>query len=305
MTETKSKRIPFDADLVRRLVASQFPQWAHLPVSPVTFGGKNNTTFHLGDEMSVRLPSARAYVAQVEKEQAWLPRLAPLLPLPIPEPVGLGEPGEGYPWPWSVYRWIEGETAALDRIPDLPRFARDLAGFLRALQAIDVADGPAAGQHNFFRGGPLATYDAQTRQAITDLGGSIDGATALVIWEQALAAEWSNPPVWLHGDVAAGNLLVKDGKLSAVIDFGILGVGDPACDLAIAWTLLHGEARAAFREALPLDAGTWARGRGWTIWKALIVAAGLPGSSEDEMARSRLIIADLVGEHSQSTSSRP
>ena len=301
MTETK--RIPFDADLARRLVAGQFPQWAHLPVRPVLFGGKNNTTFHLGDEMSVRLPSARAYVAQVEKEQAWLPRLAPLLPLPIPEPVGLGEPGEGYPWPWSVYRWIEGETAALGRIPDLPRFARDLAGFLRVLQALDVTDGPAASQHNFFRGGPLATYDDQTRKAIEDLGDSIDGATALAIWEQALAAQWTNPPVWLHGDVAAGNLLVRDGKLSAVIDFGILGVGDPACDLAIAWTLLHGEARAAFREALPLDDGTWARGRGWTIWKALIVAAGLPGSGEDEMSRSRAIIADLVGEHTMS--SRP
>ncbi|MDO8802410.1 aminoglycoside phosphotransferase family protein [Phenylobacterium sp.] len=297
MTETKTKRIAFDADLVGRLVAAQFPQWAHLPVRPVVFGGKNNTTFHLGDEMSVRLPSARAYVAQVEKEQAWLPRLAPHLPLPIPEPVGLGEPGEGYPWPWSVYRWIEGETAALDRIGDLRQFARDLAGFLKVLQSTDVTDGPAAGQHNFFRGGPLATYDEQTRKAIDDLGDSIDGAAALEIWEQALAAEWNNPPVWLHGDVAAGNLLVRDGKLSAVIDFGILGVGDPACDLAIAWTLLHGQARAAFREALPLDNGTWARGRGWTIWKALIVAAGLPGSSDEEMARSRAIIGDLVSEH--------
>ncbi|MBP6547056.1 MAG: aminoglycoside phosphotransferase family protein [Phenylobacterium sp.] len=303
MTEPKSKRIPFDADLVRRLVASQFPQWAHLPVSPVAFGGKNNTTFHLGDQLSVRLPSARAYVAQVEKEQAWLPRLAPHLPLPIPEPVGLGAPGEGYPWPWSVYRWIEGETAALERIADLPQFARDLAGFLSALQALDVTDGPIAGQHNFFRGGPLATYDDQTRKAIADLGHSIDGATALAIWERALAAEWTNPPVWLHGDVAAGNLLVKDGRLGAVIDFGILGVGDPACDLAIAWTLLQGQARTAFREALPMDEGTWARGRGWTIWKALIVAAGLPGSDEAEQTKSRAIIADLVGEHI--TSSRP
>ena len=289
-------RIPFDAALVRRLVAAQFPQWAHLPVRPVIFGGKNNTTFHLGEEMSVRLPRARHYVAQVEKEQAWLPRLAPHLPLPIPEPVGLGRAGEGYPWPWSVYSWIEGETADRADIPDLPQFARDLAGFLTALQAIDVADGPVAGQHNFFRGGPLATYDDQTRQAIVDLGDSIDGGAALAVWEQALAAEWTHPPVWLHGDVAAGNLLVKDGRLNAVIDFGILGVGDPACDLAIAWTLLHGPARAAFGEALPLDAATWARGRGWTIWKALIVAAGLPGSSDEERAASRAIIADLVGE---------
>ncbi|CAN5493473.1 aminoglycoside phosphotransferase family protein [soil metagenome] len=293
-----AKRTPIDADLARRLVAAQFPQWAHLPVSPVILGGKNNTTFHLGEEMSVRLPSARHYVAQVEKEQAWLPRLAPHLPLPIPEPVGLGQPGEGYPWPWSIYRWIEGETAALDRISDLPGFARDLAGFLTALQAIDVTDGPVAGQHNFFRGGALATYDAQTRQAIIDLGAGIDGAAALAIWEQALAAEWMGPPVWLHGDVAAGNLLVRDGHLSAVIDFGILGVGDPACDLAIAWTLLHGEARQAFGQALPLDAGTWDRGRGWTIWKALIVAAGLPGSSDEERVKSRAIIADLVGERS-------
>ncbi|WP_340646430.1 aminoglycoside phosphotransferase family protein [Phenylobacterium sp.] len=292
-----SRRVVPDAALVARLIAAQFPQWAGLPVRPVTFGGRNNTTFHLGETMSVRLPAAKAYVAQVEKEQRWLPVLAPHLPLPIPTPLGLGLPGEGFPAPWSVFGWIEGETAALDRIGDLPQFARDLAGFLTALQAIDVTDGPVAGQHNFFRGGALATYDDQTRQAITALGDSIDGAVALAIWEQALAADWTNPPVWLHGDVAAGNLLVKDGALSAVIDFGILGVGDPACDLAIAWTLLHGEARAAFREALPLDAATWARARGWTIWKALIIVAGMSGASDEELAKSWLIIADLVGEH--------
>lgn len=291
---TDAEPITIDADLARRLVTAQFPQWAHLPVTPVAFSGHDNRTFHLGEAMTVRLPSAAPYAAQAEKEQLWLPRLAPRLPLPIPAPLGLGRASEAFPWCWSVYGWIEGQAAERASIPNRVQFARDLAAFLTALHAIDASEGPAAGQHNFFRGGPLATYDRQTRKAIGLLG--LDGRVTEV-WEAALASEWRGRPVWVHGDVAAGNLLVRDGRLSAVIDFGILGVGDPACDLAIAWTFLDGEARAAFREVLPLDADTWTRGLGWTLWKALIVAAGLSGSSEEDMARSRTIIADLVAEH--------
>ena len=286
-----------DADLAMRLVAAQFPQWAGLPVRPVANGGKNNTTFHLGDAMSVRLPSAKWYVAQVEKEQAWLPRLAPHLPLPIPSPLAQGEPGEGYPWPWSIYGWIEGETASAERITDMPRFAADLAGFLKALQAIDASEGPGAGRHNFFRGGPLATYDEQTRQALKALEGKIDTAAATEVWEAALAARWEGAPVWLHGDVSTGNLLVREGVLSAVIDFGILGVGDPSSDLVIAWTFFQGESREAFRAGAPLDEGTWARARGWALWKALIVHSGIVGGNPYDTEHSPRIIADLLAEH--------
>ena len=285
-----------DAALAHRLVAAQFPHWAALPVRPVAHGGWDNRTFHLGDAMTVRLPSAARYVAQVEKEQLWLPRLATGLPLPIPSPIAMGRPGEGYPWPWSVYGWIEGETAAIAPVVDRRRFAGDLAGFLAALHRIDTTGGPEAGPHSFFRGGPLATYDTETRRAIASLDGRIDADAATEVWEAALAASWNGPPVWVHGDIAAGNLLVRDGYLSAVIDFGCCAIGDPACDLAIAWTFFDGEARATFRAALPVDPATWARGRGWALWKALIVLAALSANPMDA-EKSPRIIGDLIAEH--------
>ncbi len=220
--------------------------------------------------MSVRLPSAAGYAAQVEKEHRWLPRLAPLLPLAIPEPLALGAPGEGYPWPWSVYRWLDGAPAWPGQVADMPGFARDVAGFLAALYRIDAAGGPPAGQHNFHRGGALAVYDAETREALERLGAAVDADALTAVWETALATRWSAPPVWVHGDIAEGNLLVRDGRLAAVIDFGSSGVGDPSCDLVIAWTTFERAGRRAFRAALPFDAATWARARGWAVWKALI-----------------------------------
>jgi aminoglycoside phosphotransferase (APT) family kinase protein len=290
--------VEIDTALAGRLVAAQFPRWAALPVRPVAGGGWDNRTFRLGEEMLVRLPSAERYVAQVAKEQFWLPRLAPRLPLPIPAPLAMGAPGEGYPWPWSVYRWIEGATAAASIIDDV-KLAVDLAHFLAALQRLDAEGGPVAGAHNFFRGGPLTVYDAETRRAVAKLGGRIDAGAVLAVWDTALAADWRGPPVWVHGDVTAGNLLVQGGRLSAVIDFGCCGVGDPACDLAVAWTYLEGEAREAFRAALPLDAETWARARGWTLWKALIVWAALPGANPLDAEKSARVVRDLLAEHFQ------
>jgi aminoglycoside phosphotransferase (APT) family kinase protein len=286
-----------DDTLVRRLVAAQFPRWADLPVRPVARGGWDHRSFHLGEQMIVRLPSAADYALQVEKEHCWLPRLAPLLPLPIPAPLALGEPQDGYPWSWSIYRWLEGDTAAPERIADLCDFATDLARFLVALQRIDPTEGPAPGPHNFHRGGPLTTYDAQTRQAIAALKGRIDVDAATDVWEAALASTWHGSPVWIHGDVSAGNLLVQAGRLSSVIDFGLLGVGDPACDLSIAWTLFEGESREVLHATLALDAGTWTRARGWTLWKALIVEAGLTDANAAEAAQARRIIDDVLADH--------
>lgn len=285
-----------DTDLVRRLIAAQFPQWRHLPVRPVAFGGWDNRTFHLGNDMTVRLPSAAPYALQVEKEHRWLPRLAPLLPPPIPVPLAMGKPGEDYPWQWSVYRWIDGETAKTAEIADRRQFAVDLAKFLIALRRIDPAGGPPAGQHNFFRGGSLSVYDNQTREALQALEGQIDTQAATAVWYAALAATWQGSPVWFHGDVAWGNLLVQNGRLSAVIDFGTSGIGDPSCDLAIAWTFFQGESREAFRAAIDVDEATWARGRGWTLWKALITVAG-HDASQAEAERSRRVIDDVLADH--------
>jgi len=288
-----------DPSLPRRLVAAQFPQWAGLPVVPVARGGWDNRSFHLGEAMLLRLPSAAAYAPQVEKEQRWLPVLAPKLPLPVPVPLAMGRPGLGYPWPWSVYRWIEGEPASAASTADGTGLAIGLAQFLRGLQAVATAGGPPPGAHNFHRGGPLAVYDGETREAIARLGDSIDGAAATTAWEAALQAVWPGPPVWLHGDVSPGNLLLRDGRLAAVIDWGMLAIGDPACDLAIAWSFFGGEAQAAFRAALAPDAESWARGRGWALWKALIVLAGLAGTDATQRAASRAVLDAVLEDASR------
>jgi aminoglycoside phosphotransferase (APT) family kinase protein len=291
------EKVNIDVSLVSRLVSTQFPQWADLPIKPVEFDGWDNTTFRLGEDMSVRLPSAERYILQVDKEHRWLPKLASHLPLPIPVPLVKGKPGEGYPFPWSVYRWIEGEPATIERIEDLAGFATTLADFLTALQRVDPTGGPPPGPHNFFRGGPLTVYDAETRQAVAALEGKIDTAAASAVWEAALKATWHGPPVWFHGDVAWGNLLVKEGRLSAVIDFGTSGVGDPSCDLAIVWTLFGGESRDTFRAALQLDDATWARGRGWTLWKALITLAAHIDTNPSEAGIARLVIDEVLADH--------
>lgn len=262
--------VPIDAELVGRLIATQFPQYASLPLEPVLPGGWDNRTFRLGDDLSVRLPSAERYAPQVRKEHQWLPVLAPHLPLPIPTPLVMGAPGHGYRWSWSIYRWIEGQPAAMGGVVDSPAFARSLGSFLAALHRIDASNGPAAGNHNFHRGGALDAYDDETREALSALAGRLDVASAAQVWVAAISSKWGGQPLWVHGDVAAGNLLVKDGSLSAVIDFGSSAVGDPACDLVMAWTEFSAISRAAFRAVLPFDEDTWRRARGWALWKALI-----------------------------------
>ncbi len=250
--------------------------------------------FHLGEEMLVRLPSAEAYVPQVEKEQLWLPRLAPSLPVKIPEPIAMGEPGAGYPWKWSIYRWIAGESAATGNIDSLEGLAEDLGGFLAKFQAIDASEGPTPGSENFHRGGSLSVYQEDAIKAIHSIRGRIDDKRALRIWEEALSSEWNRAPVWVHGDISRGNLLLEKGKLVAVIDFGQMAVGDPACDLAIAWTLFKGHSREVFREKLQLDNETWARGKGWTLWKAAVTAAGFTDPQNTESARCWEILRELI-----------
>lgn len=290
-----SEPVTINEALVSRLIASQFPQWQDLPVRPVAHDGWDNRTFHMGEHMLVRMPSAAEYAAKVEIEHHWLPQLAPLLPLAIPVPLAMGEPGEGYPWRWSVYTYLEGDDLSHAPNVDLCEVAGSLARFLTAFQSIDTTGAPAPGPHNFYRGGPLATYDEEIRQAIAVLKDTIDVDVAIQLWEDALATTWPHAPVWLHGDMAAGNLLAYKGKLSAVIDFGGMAVGDPACDLAIAWTLFEGKSRKLFRELLPLDAGTWARGRAWVLWKALCIVAGLPGFDTTQVERARQILDDVLG----------
>lgn len=286
-----------DASLVSRLLAAQFPQWADLPISPVESAGTDNTIYRLGDIMAVRLPRIHWAVGQVDKEHYWLPRLAPFLPIAIAVPLAKGKPGEGYPWPWSVYRWLEGENATIDRIADPRHAAIELAHFVSALQRIDATGGPLAVEHNL-RGAPLVTRDTGTRAAITALQGIIDTDAATVVWETALQAPvWNRAPVWFHGDLLPGNLLFEQRRLSAVIDFGGLGVGDPACDMMIAWGLFSGESRAAFRATLAVDDATWARGRGHALSQALIFIPYYLTTSPLGVGNARRMIDEVLTDY--------
>ena len=286
--------VEITSQLVSALLAAQFPQWARLPLIPVEPGGWDNRTFRLGDAMAVRLPSAECYAEQVEKEQRWLPWLAPQLPLAVPSPLAVGEPGAEYPWHWSIYRWIDGETVATSSNVDLAVLASDLARFLVELQSLDATQGPVPGAHNFQRGGSLSIYDQQTRRAIAALGREIDAARATEIWDEALATSWDRAPVWIHGDVAAGNLLLQDAKLHAVIDFGCCAVGDPACDLVAAWTIFDAGSADAFRKRLQLDDAAWQRARGWALWKALITLVDELAADATAADRTRALIERII-----------
>jgi aminoglycoside phosphotransferase (APT) family kinase protein len=289
-------RAGIDAALVKRLLREQFPEYAELPIVPVEVDGWDNRTYRLGDRMSVRLPTAPGYVPAVAKENEWLPRLAPSLTVAIPPILGLGQPGEGYPYPWSIRGWLPGSTAIHAPLPDLPRFAEEVAGFLLELQRCDTVGAPPAGEHSWYRGTSPAYYDEETRRCLAALAGVVDRDRATRVWEDALAATWTGTPVWFHGDVAVGNLLVSAGRLSAVIDFGTSGVGDPACDLVIAWTRFGGQSRAAFRAVTDADEAMWARARGWVLWKTLLVLEqGIRTDPAGAAAELRLIEDVLTG----------
>ena len=256
-------------DLAKKLIFEQFPQWSHLEIKPVKNSGHDNRTFHLGDDLTIRLPSGKEYEPQIQKEAKWLPVLAQHLSLPITAPVAKGKPTPEYPLAWSINRWLVGETVTHTNV-DLQKFAIELARFLKELEAINAENGPQAGAHNFYRGGDLAVYIEEFEQALTQLPAGPQRNHYQDIWTTALATKWKKKPVWVHGDIAVGNLLVNDGHLSGVIDFGILGTGDPACDLVMAWTFFDSKSRKAFKEEMGLGDTTWQRGKGWALWKALI-----------------------------------
>ena len=284
--------------LVGRLLITQFPQWANLPIEQAQSAGTGNALYRLGDDMVVRLPRIPSAVGQVDKEQKWLPRLAPLLPLNIPVPLAKGKPSDGYPWHWSVYRWLEGEDATTARIADPRQAATDLAQFIIALQQIEATGGPPPGQHNFFRGVPLTVRDHQTRDAIAALDDVLDANEVIAAWEAAIETPaWNGTPVWLHGDLHAGNLLVQQGKLSAVIDFGGLGVGDPACDVMAAWLFLSAKNRPVFREVLQADDATWARGRGWALSFGLIALPYYQTTNPVLAGIARRAINEVLADH--------
>jgi aminoglycoside phosphotransferase (APT) family kinase protein len=256
-----------DESLVSQLLSEQFPQWADLPINRVPSAGTDNAIYRVGLDKCVRLPRVPSAAMDVEKEQFWLPVFASNLKLAIPVPLGNGCPNERYPFKWSVFPWIEGSNATLEPIADQNQAAITLTEFIISLQKIDTSSAPLS-----CRGVPLISQDSDTRKAIKSLRGSIDVETVTALWEESLQiSNWNKPVVWTHGDLLPSNLLVRDGKLCAVIDFGLMGVGDPACDLIPAWSIFSESGRKVFRSTLGVDEDTWLRGRGWALSVALII----------------------------------
>ncbi|MFE9560487.1 aminoglycoside phosphotransferase family protein [Streptomyces sp. NPDC006487] len=283
-----------DTDLVRRLIAGQFPRWAELAVERVDSAGTSNAMYRLGGDLVVRLPRTPGAAGDVGMEHVWLPRLAPDLPAAVPAPIGLGRPADGYPWSWSVFGWVPGENPVPGRIAEPDLLAEDLAEFISALHRADPADAPAS-----YRCETLADRDAATRAAIAELGASADAdvpaGAVTALWEEALrAGPWSGPPVWIHADLQPGNLLLADGKLAAVIDFGCAGLGEPAVDLIPAWYVLPAAARPAFRAALDADDAMWTRARGWALSIALMELNYYKETNPVMAAIARHVIGELL-----------
>jgi aminoglycoside phosphotransferase (APT) family kinase protein len=259
-----SDELEIDEQLVRRLLREQFPEWANLPLRRIEPGGTVNAIFRLGDELSARLARREGPTEPGGDEVNWLPTLAPLLPVDIPIPVAQGRPSNDYPWFWEIHTWVEGDTVPVEDI-DAVQAARDLAALVEALQQVDPAGAPRG------RGIPLAERDREIRHWLARFEGD---PAVTAEWERALAAPpWDGSPVWHHGDLDARNWLVRDGRICGVIDWGSMGVGDPACDVMVAWKLHSAAARDAFREALPTDDATWKRARGWALSQAVAILA--------------------------------
>lgn len=287
-----------DEDLVRRLLASQMPQWADLPLRLAEPIGTDNVMIRLGDSLALRLPRTEDAAESMHKEQELVPRIAPLLPVEVPVPVGVGEPGHGYPWPWSVYPWIAG------RNPDPgeagSELARDLADFVQALRGADTFGLAAEGPLHSYRADSIQLRDATTRRCIDECEGLIDTTRAAEAWDRAKRVpDYDGTPVWMHSDVQPGNVLVRDGRLASVIDWGAVALGEPAVDCIVAWTLLTPATRPAFRARVGVDDDTWHRGRAWALSIALVALPYYVHTNAQITAWSRYaidqVVADVVG----------
>jgi aminoglycoside phosphotransferase (APT) family kinase protein len=285
--------VGIDAGLVRRLVTTQFPRLAGLPVSAVQSTGTVNAIYRLGDHLCTRLPRVQGYADDLENECRWLPWLAPQLPLRIPEPVAQGRPASGYPFPWAIYRWTDGQPYAEELVADERQAARDLARFVAELRTIDPAAAPAAGRR------PLRELDAATRAAIGSSRKVIDADAATAAWERALQAPaWEGAPVWIHADLLRPNMLVGGGRLCAVIDFGAAGIGDPAADVIAAWSVFGPAGRDTFRGALDIDGGTWNRARGFALHQAAMIIPYYPETNPGFVALAKRTVEEILADAS-------
>jgi len=285
--------VDIDASIVRALLREQHPDLADLPVVEAG-GGWDNRLFRLGHELLVRLPRRQASAGLIDIERRWLPELAPRLPLATPTALRYGLPGCGFPWNWTIAPWLPGRNAAQSPPDDLFAAATQLGAFVSAFHRPAPPDAPG----NPFRGIQLSERSAGVQERMRKLRDEVDGDALLAVWEDAVRAPaWSGAPLWIHGDLHPCNLLVHDGRLSAVIDFGDLTAGDPATDLSVAWMLFPPAAHAVFRAAsrettAPVDDDTWRRARGWAL--ALGLAYLAPSSDNADMAAIGRATLDAV-----------
>ncbi len=285
-------------DLARKLISQQFPESVHLPIIEVERQGHDNRTYRLGNDLLIRMPTAASYALKVPKEQQLLPQLAKYLSVSIPAPIAMGKPSVDYPYPFSMYKWLPGKSLNLLVLTEQEQLqlAGDLAEFLLELQSITRVVGPQPGQHNWWRGDHVIVYDRGAREQIAQLTNIIDATAALDLWEQACATRWHHDPVWIHGDLAIGNILIVDGKLSALIDFGGAAVGDPACDLTIAWSYFSDKAREVFMQKMNLEGDAWLRAGAWALWKATFELCQISDKNTAEAALQRQIIDCVIGQ---------
>lgn len=292
----KVEKVEITLPLVQKIITKQFPEFSNMVIKPVKIQGHDNYTFRLGSEMLIRMPTAAPYALKVPKEQKLLPQLSINLTIPIPTPLKVGSPSEDYPFNFSIYKWLDGQSANTVEIEEeaMKGIAYSLAQFLQELQSIDPSNGPLPGLHNWWRGDHISVYNDQARTQISSLKNIIDGNKALALWERACNTRWNNSPVWVHGDFASGNILLKNGYLAGIIDFGGLAIGDPACDLVIFWTFLKGKARDIFKQQVLLDEDTWLRARGWALWKATFELCNIADKNSPDAILQRHIINEVL-----------
>jgi aminoglycoside phosphotransferase (APT) family kinase protein len=283
--------VDIDADLVHGLLADQFPRVARLQISAVQPAGTVNAVYRIGSHLCARLPRVQSWVRDLERECHWLPRLAPHLSLRVPQPVVKGRPALGYPFPWAIYRWIAGEPYADDLVDDERRAAGDLARFVAELRLLSSRGAPPGGR------APLHDLDPATRTAIDSSRQLIDADAAVSVWEDALGAPpWAGRDVWIHGDLLRPNVLVEDGRLRAVIDFGAAGIGDPATDVIAAWSVFGRTGREAFRDGLDVDDATWRRARGIALHQAVGIIPYYPETNPGFVSQAKRTVQEVVAD---------
>ena len=280
-----------DAGIVRRLLSAQFPHWSELPIERVPSFGTDNALYRLGS-MVVRLPRIEWATRDIEKDSRWLEQLRPLVPVEIPELLATGAPGEGYPWTWGIYRWLEGENPVVGAIARPDELAREVGRFVAEVRGLGLPDTRPGS-----RAGPLLERDPEVRRAIAEVAGEFDAVAVGAAWDMALRAlPWDASPVWTHGDLLRGNLLLREGRLAAVIDWSLLGVGDPACDAIVAWSVLPAETRQLFRAEADFDEATWMRGRGWALCCGLLQIPYYAETNPQLAENGRHIVREILRE---------